>query len=603
MPLPAGRRHDIIFHLNNSVTMGGSLKPLTFRVSIAPRFIPRFSVGDPRGTDKSRWKSWVQARFDGGAGQTFLSSPVGNNRYAESNLMDIGLPFTALGGLAGRADPVTQAASDPELDDDPVGDLSVALLPRATSLEAGYGGALFTNAEKIHVFEYSFRPHMFHWVTRAVYTNITGTDIFGGERAPLETGDALTGEWAVQDSQMPGTIVSAVRYSGVVAMALESGGVGNVHIYGADNSHAASTLYTPTYSTLANRIGTYDSKLWRAQVGRVAYLDPTISTGQWSAYIETGDPSIKINNMTTAFGRYYLGKEDSLWIFDAGRTYEVENYVDQRDASNFNLMVLHRGALYYNIRNKIYRITSGNLIELLATPNIDGVVTDGAATGSELHIVYKEPSGESRVLIFDPETGGTRRWFSTDEIMLKDGNLEKGLTSVRPAFGHLWMGPTHLSATWHSANSFPIIAANRINPSESVAVPFFAKTHAYVILSMTDMGQPNVSKELRRVVTDRTIHNSGETIDVYYTTDIFDSNVLQAAVHDASDGTWVEDTTGINNGSVLDADGQLDTTPASGDNFLYLFFSRPPKAVKFKVGPDVGAASQGSWDYWDGSVW
>lgn len=603
MPLPAGRRHDLIFHLNNSVTMGGSLKPLTFRVAIAPRFIPRFAVGDPRGTDKSRWKSWVQARFDGGAGQIFLSSPVGNNRYAESNLMDIGLPITALGGLAGRADPVTQAAADPELDDDPVGDLSVALIPRGTSLEAGYGGGLFTNEQPVHIFEYSFRPHMFHWVTRAVYTNITGVDVFGGQRGPLETADALTGEWAVQDTQMPGTIVSATRYSGVLALALESGGVGNVHIYGADNSHAASTLYAPAYTTLANRIGTYDSKLWRAEVGRVAYLDPTIVTGQWSAYISTGDPSIPINNMTTAFGRYYLGKEDSLWIFDAGRTYEVENYTDQRDSSNFSLMVLHRGALYYNIRNKIYRITSGNLIELLATPNIDGVVTDGAATGSELHITYKEPSGDSRMLIFDPETGGTRQWFGTDEISYKDANLERGISSVRPAFGYLWMAPTHISAAWSSVQSFPVMAVNRINPDKASAVPFFAKTHAYAILSMTDFGQPNVSKELRRVVTDRTIHNSGEQIAVYYANDIFDSAITQVFIHEPDDPVFTDGTTAVTNGSVLDSDGNLDVTPDS-ESFLYIALSRPPKALKFKFGPDNPSTGvQGSWDYWNGSDW
>lgn len=604
MPLPAGRRHDLIFHLNNSVTMGGTLKPLSFRVAVAPRFIPRFAVGDPRGTDKSRWKSWVQSRFDGGAGQIFLSSPVGNNRYAESNLMDIGLPFTALGGLAGRADPVTQAASDPSLDDDPVGDLSVALLPRATTSESKNLGAHFTNRYGVHIFEYSFRPHLFHWITRAVYTNVTGTDVFGGERGPLETADALTGEWAVQDTQMPGTLVSATRYSGVIAMALESGGVGNVHIYGADNSHAASTLYTPVYTTLANRIGTYDGKLWRAEIGRVSYLDPTIVTGQWSAYISTGDPSIPVNNMVVAFGRYYMGKEDSLWIFDAGRTYEVENYADQRDTSNFNLMVLHRGALYYNIRNKIYRITSGNLIELLATPPIDGIVTDGAATGSELHIVYQEPSGDSRVLIFDPETGGTRRWFSSEEIMAKEGPKDRGLTSIRPAYGYLWMAPTHISASFASNNSFPVAAVNRINPNKSVTIPYFARTHAYVIMSMTDMGQPNVSKELRRVVTDRTIHNTGESIEILYATDIFDSVPIQVFVHSAAASTFTEGTTAVTNGSVLDADGSLDQDHTGDANSaLYIVLNRPCKALKIIFGPDNGGPDIGGWDYWNGSAW
>lgn len=599
MPLPAGRRHDLIFHINDSITMGGTLKPLTFRVPIAPRFIPRFAVGDPRGTDKSRWKSWVQASFDGGAGQNFLSSPVGNNRYAESNLMDIGLPLTALGGRV-----VQRPTGETELEEGPTGDLSVALLPRATTSESKNLGAHFTNAERVHVFEYSFRPHLFHWITRAVYTNITGTDVFGGERGPLETADALTGTWAVQDTQLPGTIVSATRYSGVIAMALESGGVGHVHIYGADNSHAASTMYRPTYSTLANRVGTYDSKLWRAQVGRVAYLDPTITTGQWSAYISAGDPSIKINNMKTAFGRYYIGKEDSLWIFDAGRTYEVENYKDQRDASNFNLMVPHRGALYYNVRNKIYRITSGNLIELLATPPIEGTVTDGAATGSELHIAYKDPSGEARILIFDPETGGTRQWFSSEEIMAKEGPKERGLTSVRPAYGYLWMGPTYISSSFSSNNSFPVAAVNRINPSKSVTVPHFAKTHSYAILSMTDFGQPNVDKELRRAVIDRSIHNSGESIEVLYTTDIFDSIPTQVFVHSAAASTFTEGTAAVTNGSVLDADGALDQDHTGDANSaLYVVLNRPCKALKMLFGPDNGGPDLGGWDYWNGTTW
>ena len=65
----AGVTHHVVFHLNDTLTCGIPVKPFTYRVRTAPTFIPRFSQGSPKGVDKTRWKSYIQARFDGGAGQ------------------------------------------------------------------------------------------------------------------------------------------------------------------------------------------------------------------------------------------------------------------------------------------------------------------------------------------------------------------------------------------------------------------------------------------------------------------------------------------------------------------------------------------------------
>src|SRR3990172_1869550 len=160
--------------------------------------------------------------------------------------------------------------------------------------------------------EMSNRPHLFHYRSAMVYTGLTGVDVWA-QGAVAGVDEALTGKWAVMHSQLPAAVLHATKYSGIGILAVQN----TMMAYGPFPTAASrSTVYAPVYGTSAHRVGVYDSRLWRTEVGRAAYFEP--STRVWSTFITAGDPSIPINNMITAFGRYYWGKEDSLWVFDSG---------------------------------------------------------------------------------------------------------------------------------------------------------------------------------------------------------------------------------------------------------------------------------------------
>lgn len=569
-----GETHDLVFHVNDSVSVGAIVRPGTYRVAIAPQFLPRLSVGDPRGIDDARWRSYIQSRFDGGAGQVYFSASQANNRFAESNLVDIGLPMTVIGGMAGRADPLT-AASVPggPMDDDPVGDIMPALMPRNTTVEAEATALLFTNRYPVHVLEMSNRPHLFHYQSHLRYDSLAGVDVFKdgalkGERT------ALSGNWLVENTQIGVVVVDAVMYSGVAILA----GTDGMRVFGSADGVAAASFYEPPYSTNADVVHVYDSKVWRGQVGRMAYFDP--DTRVWSGFYRPGDPAVPIVNIETAFGKEFIGKEDSLWVFDKGLVYEIENYRDEREPNNFKLMVVHRGALYYNIRQRIYRVTSGNLIELLATPDFNGVVEGGTSIGNELHFLIREPTGEGRVWIFNSETGGTRQWFGTEDIAIgRATGAERSPSSIVGAFGHIWISPMMMTVGYSSLSTIPVSVVNRLNPAEGVAIPYFAKDRSYLITSMTDQGYPNKDKLYNAAVIDYLINGPSEKIDVSYITEVKSARLTHAILHET--GTQTDILDDVNDG---DPDTSAAMTNTAGLVTLYMGFDEPVEAIRLVMG-------------------
>lgn len=599
----SGETHDIVFHVNHSVTAGAIVRPGTYRVAVAPQFLPRLSVGDPRGIDDARWRSYIQSRFDGGAGQIYFSASQANNRFAESNLIDIGLPMTVIGGMAGRADPLT-AASVPggPLDDDPVGDIMPALMPRNTTAESEATALLFTNAFPVHVIEMSNRPHLFHYQSHLRYDSLTGIDVFKGGALKGER-SALTGNWLVENTQVGITVVDAMMYSGVAILAGEN----TMRVFGSTDGVGPAYVYTPLYSTKASVVHEYDSKIWRGQVGRMAYFDP--DTRAWSSFYRPGDPAVNINNIQTAFGKQYIGKEDSLWVFDKGVVYEVENYRNEREPNNFKLMTVHRGALYYNIRQRIYRISSGNLIELLATPDFNGVVLGGVSVGNELHFLIKEPTGEAKVWIFNSETGGTRQWFGTEDVAVgRITGAERSPSSIVAAYGQLWLSPVMMTVGYSSLSTIPVSVVNKLNPAEGIAIPYFAKDRAYLITSMTDQGYPNKNKMYNAAVIDYLINGPSEKIDVSYITEIKAAKLTNAILTDG-DGTQTDVLTTINDG---DPDTSAAETNAGANNLhLWLGFDEPVEAIRLVMGPTVSTGRVATGNMWfmnspaaaDGYLW
>ena len=528
-----GVTHDVVLFVNNSQACGLSLKPFTYHVQFAPTFIPRFSIGDAKGIDRSRWRSWIQSRFDGGAGQFYWSSSAPTNKFAESHLVDIGFPTTRRKEMVGLVTPAqinVNVNVQDDLDDAASGDISAASLPWATT--AGYDKAhsLFSWPAGIpgnllqpyHMVEMSNRPHIVAPQAMLVYTGVDNPAYYWDYGALSLRSNRLTGKWAVCYTGAESRAFDAVMYSGVAVMAGKLSGSG-MYIYGARSSMGAVTAsvaafgpaikYIPEYATHATALAVYDNKLWKSRFGKASYLLATETTNlaQWSDYT-VGDPDVPINKMERFNGKLYFGKEDALWVYDQGLIYEVQDFRDERDQTNFRMMVSHQGALYFNIRAKVYRLTTAGTLELLQTPLAQGAIMSGAAIGNEVYFLSVESwSGTgSEAWVFNPDSGGTRRWFDAVHIAtsVATGNYPKMLAGIA---GYLWIAPLDLTVSYSSsALSVPVAAVDRGNPSW-LTDNLFADHDSYLVTSLLDFGYPNLPKLFNKIVVDYLL---GEGVNV-----------------------------------------------------------------------------------------
>lgn len=64
-------------------------------------------------------------------------------------------------------------------------------------------------------------------------------------------------------------------------------------------------------------------------------------------------------------GKLWIGKPESLMTWEQGWFNRVEDCKDCRDTSNFSKMVVHKGLLYYNIKNKLYFTNGDRRTEIL----------------------------------------------------------------------------------------------------------------------------------------------------------------------------------------------------------------------------------------------
>lgn len=596
-----GDKHHVVIHVNNSIALGLITKPLTYRVRQSPTFLPSLNPNSARGTGRSGWKTWSQFRFDGGQGQVFFRGAQANNRFAESNMIDIGLPMSAIGGVAGVPDPSTvQAVPGDSLDNNPIGDIQVALMPRGTTAETPLH-TLFTNAFPVFVVSLSNRPHMFHHRSAFIYTNVTDTALWE-EGSIRGGGDPMTGKWVVINTQLGGGqgVVGAVAYSGVVMVGLENSGV---YVYGSNTTanDSASDFYAPIFNTTVGHVKVYDRKLWRTDPGKGRAAFFSNETGEWSRFLEIGEAGSKILNLSVFNGRLYFGLANALWVFDAGRTYQIEDFSDQEDPNNFNMMVSHRGSLYFNIKQQIVRYSSAGLIELLITPNFSGVVVGGTSMGGELHILTRSVEGDGKVYVFNSETGGTRQWFRSKDFA-ENYYAETGPRSLTQSQGQMWIAPIYMSAAFNTmGNSSPIASVNKLSPSYGLSVPYFGKSHARLITSMIDFGHEGLSKQIKDLLVEYSLFSTNDRIDISYITDIKGS-ALKAA-HTFLSSSFTDVTTVLSNGSANPADGKATGTYGIGD-FLYVGFYDPVEGMRVILDESVSASPKDYVvEYHNGTIW
>jgi len=164
------------------------------------------------------------------------------------------------------------------------------------------------------------------------------------------------------------TVVYISQYSGVAA--------GEGMRWTNMMAHCYNTVYEPVGNTTAGALAVYDEKLWRSRPisDQIAYYQPTESTvGKWSSWVDV-KPGIRIMRMAEFIGRLMIGANDGLYAYEAGRTYRVMSFEDDTSRDNFMLMSVMAGSLWFNIGERLFRYTSGGLLEEMSVTIEEGEI-------------------------------------------------------------------------------------------------------------------------------------------------------------------------------------------------------------------------------------
>lgn len=542
MPLKAGETHDIVIHLNNSISLGLISKPQTYRVDNAPTFIPRFAVGDPRGADFNKWRSFVQDDFSGGAGQITLTADRGNNRYAESKHVEVGLPEVTVTQAAVVESPTEYIQEFATRGQEIQAAARVAVLPMVSSAVTTLATVFSSPPYGVFLVANSNAPMLFHNITAMIFTQerIVPGPIVSIGTPPVPPQNAVLADWAVNvadwaDLYLPTgggrawavaatnvipqgsnnwPVTGAVAYSNVVVLAKS---VYGLTIYGSTNNLQPANFYKPpVMSTNTNRVHVFDSKLWRTWFGNLAYWNTPDNV--WSSYIPIGEAQYSILNTASFAGKLYLGKEEGLWAWEAGRVYEVQSFLNEVSGVNFSVMLAHRGSLYFNILNSLYRLSSANLVEVIQLPNLDGQMVSAASIGPNLYLLIRTKAGGSTVWMLNTELGGVSQLWDFKDFAHQGTGLPNFIGAL---YGQLWIAPVSLTTTGTS-QTHRIATVNRLTPPLTQAEPNFygLGEQAKLVTSQLNMGYPGLEKLFNRVVITHQTPLPTDFIDVYYMLDM-----------------------------------------------------------------------------------
>jgi len=610
-----GVTHHVVLHLDTMTRVGVIVTPGTYRVSKKPNLIPRLAVGDPRGLDYGTWWSFVQDDFSGGSGQYYWNKDSGNNRFAESLFMDIGTPGQRVGEVLGGA---TKGLVSNETLKDPVrwaNILAPAVMPTQTSVQSPLP-SLFTSRFPAFVFLYSNRPLLVHNQFAALYTNnLTQGDWLGNSgvyrgrpSGPMSPNDVpwrgsptdyYKSLWVVLATNIASAaILSAVMHS---TQLIVSVGAQGLRAFGSTDGAAPAYWHTPAYSTITDLVETFDNRIWRTNVNKLAYLDP--ATGLWGAYQDVGDSTYGVTTTVTFAGKILMGKPDGLYAYDAGRIYLVQGWPHSIDPSNFAFMKVLRGDLYFNIGRAIYRLSSASTVEKLDWPLVAGVVLSGEVTDEELYVMYHTQGYDTRIFIFNPENGSVREWLRSREISYRVNVGPHGPTSINAAGGALWLSPMYLTVTAQTHS--PIASINKLLPSNAQIVPNFHKGgRAYMITSELTMGYPDLDKYWHSAVIDYNLNSPTDRFQVYFLPEIKTSSRIVGVLAETTTGVFTNLTSeATDGGGGPDGASTLMTFTALSAKISF-GFSEPISSIYVDiVGQGKGWYFGGPRTYWNGAAW
>jgi hypothetical protein len=116
--------------------------------------------------------------------------------------------------------------------------------------------------------------------------------------------------------------------------------------------------------------------------GKLWSRDTTAGSGAVVSYIgEVGDYNKPIVTMEEFNHRFYMGKSDGLFAYDGVLISCIIDLSKDQDARNFKAMVTYNGALYFILKNALYRLTGTTLEKVREFANYETVSTLTAADG------------------------------------------------------------------------------------------------------------------------------------------------------------------------------------------------------------------------------
>ena len=339
-----GLTHDIVVYpAGGGSPIGYVINPTSYRVSHVPDFIPRVAMGDPRGLDYSGLVSWVQNKWVGRSG---LDENDGQG-YRLSVGMFPSVPDGVMHVVnAPGKSPITlqsYGAVHWSLVTSPLGVVPPAVSNVFTTLPP-----LVTN--------------------RAWYYSETRVPIGKVIFQPLVSAHPMYVTMQVVNT-LDRFMYSAVEFSTVmfVSTYLNTKTVLGEYQWGNIVGHYGATTFAPVGTTVGGALAAYDQKLWRASPlgDSIAYYRPEETTlGYWSGWTAVR-PGCEILAMSEFIGRLMIGAADGLYAYESGRAYLVADFKAEESAANFAVLKTVGGALYFNIKTRLFRYTSGGLLEEL----------------------------------------------------------------------------------------------------------------------------------------------------------------------------------------------------------------------------------------------
>lgn len=180
----------------------------------------------------------------------------------------------------------------------------------------------------------------------------------------------------------------------------------------------ADIVGAPTMATVASSKGevlaVHDNKLWRSLTGSVQY---STNGSTWAGSGgEVGDSSYPVQALISWNAALWAGCADGLFrVTYTGTTLTVIKQVDftpLAEATNFSMMVIHLGDLWFNIATGIVRYTSGGVVTPVApeigvniSQNERHVFTAAVSAITTLFVAAQASPGNETVILAYAENG------------------------------------------------------------------------------------------------------------------------------------------------------------------------------------------------------